>query len=219
MASPQGPPDTGSSGLIVLASPMVGAPLSAEQSEERTVFSADGMKTTELRVTKIFRDSTGRIRVEFAPREEARSASFVTLIDPPARSVVTLLPAEKRAVRLTAPPSAGAFGFAFPTIEGELRAGSPHTRTDELGIRIIDGIEFRGTHTELIGQKRGSVVTSTERWHSESMGLTRLIVVVNANGSHSVVLKHIRCGEPDLELFVVPVTYVVEEFRWPAWLH
>ncbi len=141
--------------------------------------------------------------------------AFVTLADPTARSLVTLLPAEEKAVRLTAPASAKGFGFGVPGIEGELRAGSPHTKTDDLGIRVIEGIEFRGTRTELTDQKPGSVVTFTERWHSDPLDLTSSIVVVNANGSYSVALKHIQLGEPDRALFVVPDTYVIEDVGWP----
>lgn len=216
IASAQSPPNAGSWDLITLASTAAGAPLSAEQSEQLTLLSADGMKRTEVRTTRIFRDSAGRIRVEFPPGGEyAQSTAFVTLVDPTARSVVTLLQATKMAFRLTEPVSAKGFGFAVRAKEGELRAGSPQTKTDDLGIRVIEGIEFRGTRTELIDQKAGSVATFTERWHSEPLGLTSLIVVVSANGSHSVALKNIQRGEPDPALFVVPLTYVIQDVRWP----
>lgn len=215
-ASAQRPPNPGPSGWIVLASPAVGVPLSAEQREERTLLCVDGTERSEVRTAKIFRDSSGKIRVEFLPDgEHGQSAAFVTLIDPATRSVVILLPAERKAFRLTASASAKGVGFAFPGIEGELPVGSPNTRTHDLGSRVLEGIECRGTRTQLTDQRLGSVVSFTERWRSDPLDLTCSIVVVTANGRHSVTLKHLQRGEPDPALFVLPPAYVIEEIRWP----
>jgi len=214
--SAQNPPDHGSWGWILLAAPVVGAPLSAEQKEERILLGADGTKRSEVRTTNIFRDSAGRIRAECNPGGEyEQSTASVTLVDPTARAVVTLVPAERRGFRIAAPASAKGFGFAFPSIEGELRAGSRHTKTDDLGIRVIEGIEFKGTRTEPADQTPGSVGTFTERWYSVPLDLTCSLLVVTANGRHSVVLQHIQRGEPDPALFVSPPTYEMEEIRWP----
>lgn len=213
MAFAQSPPS--SPGLIVLAEPMAGAPLSAEQAEERILTSAGGTRKTEVIATKVFRDSAGRLRVEAVARDEyGQSGAFVSLVDPIVRSLVTLLPATQEASRITA-SSARGFGFAFPTIDGQLRAGAPRTKTDDLGIRVIEGIEFRGTRTEPTGQMPGSVVTFTEWWYSQPLQLTGSITVATSNGIHSVALKHIQRAEPDPALFVVPVGYAVQDITWP----
>lgn len=96
-----------------------------------------------------------------------------------------------------------------------MRAGSPHTKTDDLGIRVIEGIECRGTRTEPADQTPGPVVTFTERWHSQPLDLTCSILVVTAYGTHSAVLRRIHRGEPDPALFVPPPAYVMEEISWP----
>ena len=201
MAFAESPPSSPRS--IVLVESAAGAPLSAEQAEERIVTSAGGTRRTEVQTTKVFRDSAGRVRVE----SYARSTAFVTLLDPVARSVVTLLPATQVASRITAPKSAKGFGFAYQSIEGELFVGGPHTKTDELGIRVIEGIEFRGTRTELTDQKPGSVAPFTERWYCQPLQLTGSITIAASNINHSVALKHIQRGEPEPALFLVPAGY------------
>lgn len=205
-----------SSSSILLALPTSGAAFSAEQSEERVVSSADGAQTREVKTTKIFRDSAGRIRAEHVHDDaNEQSATFVLLIDPPARTLVTSFPTEKKAMRITV-TSAEGFGYAFPIINGELGVGSLGTKTAELGTRVIDGIEFRGTRTEPADQNPESVLTFTERWHSVQLGLTQSIVVVNATGRVSAALKHIHRSEPDPALFKVPPTYDIEEVKWPV---
>jgi hypothetical protein len=119
------------------------------------------------------------------------------------------------AFRITAPKSARGFGFALPSIEGELSASGPHTKTDDLGIRVIEGIEFRGTRTELTGQKPGSVAPFTERWYCQPLQLTGSITIATSNINHSVALKHIQRGEPEPALFLVPAGYAVQDITWP----
>lgn len=216
MASAQSPPNAGRPALITLVLPKEGAPLSAEQSEERILLSVDGVKDRKLTSTKVFRDSAGRLRMEIVlENEDSESTPFVSLLDPIARSVVTLLPGERVAFRLTPPASAKGFTFGLPAIDGELNSASPRTETQDLGSRVVEGIEFRGTRTELIDQKPGSIVTFTERWHSEPLQVTSSILVATARGHHSVVLKHIQRSEPESALFVIPLEYQVHEFQWP----
>lgn len=218
IASAKSPSDTPSWDMVSLVLPVSGIPLSAEQSEERILVSADGTRKVEVRTTKICRDSAGRIRAEFVPEGESpQSTAFVTLVDPDsaAGSLVILLPAEKKAYRIAAPAPAKGSKLAVGAREGELRAGSPHTKTDDLGTRVLEGIKLSGTRTELLDQKPGSEVTFTERWRSKPLELTGSILVVTPNGSQSAALKHIQRGEPDPALFVIPAGYVIEEVKWP----
>lgn len=201
--------------LITLVEPIPAVPLYAEQSEERILLFRDVRQRTDTRTTRIFRDSAGRIRLEVVQGGEyVQSPMVVTIVDPPARSVVTLLPAEAIGARITS-PFGKPFKPAFPSIEGELREGSPGTKTLDLGVEVVEGIDFRGTRTEPADRKPETLATYTERWHSVPLGLTRSIVVVTSSGSHSATLRLIRRGEPDPAIFVVPPTYKIEDAEWP----
>jgi hypothetical protein len=207
-------------GWILLATPISGAPVSAEQREELVLLVPDGGQQREFRTTRIFRDSAGRVRAEHIRAVENHDNPMpfviVTILDPPTRSLITLFPREKGASRITSPSTTEGFKYAVTQAKGELSAGSPGTRTANLGTRVIEGIGFQGTRTEPADQGPASALAFTERWHSVQLGLTQSLVVANTTARHTATLEHIRRNEPDPGLFMVPPEYDIEEVEWPT---
>src|SRR2546430_654290 len=74
-----------------LVLPLPGTPVSVLQLEERTHSVPDGTSTVESTEVKIYRDSSGRMRLEWRiPDASNKSTLHVTLIDPTTWSRVIL---------------------------------------------------------------------------------------------------------------------------------
>ena len=200
--------------LVSLVEPVPGSPLSAVQTDKHVIESPDGTRAEIVVTRRIMRDSAGRTRTEtLAAGPPVATPLDVTILDYSSRTIVTLLPAAKVALRLKAPQSVAGFGIAVSGFPGELRPGTPDSYTLELGTREMDGIEFRGSRVEKTNHTPGSVKSYTERWNSRSHGLALSLVVVSGSESHSLALSDIRRGEPDPAFFEVPPGYAIRELQ------
>lgn len=100
--------NTGPVGAVL---PMPGAPLSAQQVEERSQISSDGTVTTDIVTSQIYRDSAGRVRVDWYLEDGAGGRCGIAyLLDPVGYSFTILSPEQKIAFRDTVPRSSPA-GF------------------------------------------------------------------------------------------------------------
>jgi hypothetical protein len=73
--------------------PVSGAPITLEEVEERTRTLPDGTTDTEILKQKIYRDSSGRMRIEETINDPSNpSLVLVCLIDPSPVSLVVLTP-------------------------------------------------------------------------------------------------------------------------------
>ncbi len=117
---------------LVFALP--GGPLSAQQVEERTSTFPDGTSSTETLVSQIYRDSAGRIRIEWRMQGiHGESFGIVDLIDPVAYSIVTLLVDSKIANYLVAPhSSSGPFQVGLPAVGRPIPAGKRQAESEIL---------------------------------------------------------------------------------------
>jgi hypothetical protein len=88
-----------------LVFPDSNGPLSAQQVEERIHTVSNGASTAETLVSQIYRDSVGRMRIEWLIRGSGGSFGIVYLLDPGASSVFVLLVDQKLAYRMTVPRS------------------------------------------------------------------------------------------------------------------
>lgn len=82
--------------------------------------------------------------------QSTRGGSFgvVDLIDPVARSIVTLLVDSKIANYFVAPHSgSGPFQVGLPAVGEWPSTGKRQTKTEQLGTRVIDGVEVEGART------------------------------------------------------------------------
>jgi hypothetical protein len=156
-------------GPVGLAFP---GPLSAQQVEERTGTLPDGTSSTETLVSQIYRDSAGRMRIEWhIQNTPGGSFRIVDLIDPVARSMVTLLVDAKIASYFIAPHSgSGPFEVGFPAV-GQPPPANWQTKTEALGTRVIDGVEVEGARTVKTSEDQPPLIAVQERWSSRSLDL------------------------------------------------
>jgi hypothetical protein len=200
---------TGPVGTVV---PMPGAPLSVQQVEERKQFSSDGVVTNKIVTSQIYRDSAGRVRIEWCYEESSDCMpEIVYLLDPVAYSLTILLPRQKSAFRDTVPRTNPAgFQVALPAAGQPLPMRKWATQTQAIGVRLIQGLEIQGTRTIQRSDEQPSLIATWETWTSQALGLT---LEVNANGptwEHTVKLRNLNLREPDHTLFAVPPGYTTE---------
>src|SRR5713226_9774050 len=129
--SPQTSGNAGRPSPADLVWPMPGSPVSVQQVEERTRSLPDGTSAVEVTEVKVYRDSSGRMRIEWRdPDASGESRTFVALIDPTSGSRVMLLAEEKIALHIVG-PKLGEDGFALGIggVGEGLPAGNWKTKT------------------------------------------------------------------------------------------
>ena len=192
--------------------PIPGAPLSAQQVEERTQISSDGTVTTDTLTSQIHRDSAGRVRIEWYSEDRSDwRPGIVYLLDPVAYSLTTLLPEQKIAFRETVSRSSSGFQVALPGPGRPLPMVKWRTQTEALGVRVIQGVENQGTRTIQRSDEEPSVMATSEKWSAQSLGLTLEVKVTGPGWAHTVKLQNLNLHEPDLALFAVPTGYRIED--------
>lgn len=198
------------SGPVLHISYIAGAPLEAEQIEERVHGSVDESSTTKILRSKIYRDSEGRIRVEWSIEgPEGASYPMVYLIDPVARFTAILIPG--KVAHRTVAPGSEAFRVGFPDMGDALPNVQWQTSTEELGTRMIEGIEAVGTRLSRICEDQPSLRASDERWVSNDLGITLLAEASGSNWKHTVRVQKIDRIEPDPALFTIPSDYTIQD--------
>lgn len=202
-------------GPVGTVKPIPGAPFSGRQVEERKQISSDGAVTIDIVTSQIYRDSAGRIRIEWCgdDRGDGRPR-IVYLLDPVAYSHIILIPEQKLAHRDPVSRSSPAgFQTGLPGPGRPLPIRKWTTQTQSIGVRVVQGAEIQGTREvwksdEPDGQP--SLMVTWEAWTSQSLGLT-LEVKVNGRGwAHTVELQDLNLHEPDLALFAIPPGYTIE---------
>ena len=196
------PKGTGPVGLVF---PLPDAPLSAQQMEERTRTAPDGISSTETVASQIYRDSAGRMRIEWRIQSTSgESSAVVYLIDPVASSTV-ILPVEPEVANRTAVPrsSSEPFQVGFPAVGRLLPAGTWRTKMEGLGTRVIDGVEVEGVRTVQTSEDQPPLIAVQEMWSSRSLGLTLVVEASGPNWRHTALLQNLDRHEPDPALFVI----------------
>ena len=194
---------------------MAGAPLSVRQVEERKQISSDGAATIAIVTSQIYRDSAGRVRIEwYGENGSDGRPGIVFLLDPLAYSCTILIPEQKIAHRDTVSRSSPAgFQVWLPGPGRPLPMRKWTTQTQAIGVRVIQGAEVQGTQTVQKSDEsdaQPSLISTGERWTSQSLGLTLEVKVNGPGWAHSVELQDLNLHEPDLALFAIPPGYTIE---------
>lgn len=200
-------------GPVGLVFPIPNNPLSVQQFEERTQILPDGTSTTETLASHIYRDHAGRERIEWSvPGSRGELAAVIYLIDPVASSSVILLVEAKIADRVTVPRSSSrGFDVGFPAVGKPLPAGTWRTKTEELGTRVIDGVEVEGTRIVQTSDDRPSLAATQEKWFSSRLGLMFSVDASGPNWKHTAKLQNMAAHEPDPALFAIPADYTIQD--------
>jgi hypothetical protein len=221
-----------------MATPMTGAPYTADISTDVVQQLADGNRIEHHTTSSVARDGQGRTRREqqltaigaILPQVDGR---IITIMDPVARVHYSLDPARKVAMRSPLPvfkrfDGVARTGAAFGVVAGvagaatvsaeavTIDAGSKNARTEALGTSQIEGVEAKGTRTVVtipagaIGNQ-APIEMVTEQWFSAELGAIVLSRRSDPRfGETTYRLQNIVRAEPSPELFQVPADYTVE---------
>ena len=201
-----------------LVFPALGAPVSAEITEERTTKLPDETSRTEVHVTKAFRDGAGRLRTEMdIPGPTGDPAAFVQIFDRADGFMVVLIPMEKMADRVLFPksdPSNQGVGFAFSQPGPLINApGKRTSKTEELGKQTIDGFEYEGTRTTTTLADIPSIIAVDEEWSAPSLGWIGWIKSSGPDMQVSAKLRILDRRDPDPTLFEIPPDYFIRDLK------
>lgn len=207
-----------------------GAPYSGEEITETTQTLADGNEITNKRVTKVYRDSEGRIRSETTlfrgGADDAANSppTFININDPAAGVMYELntheQTARKRIMRQFTPPrpaqTAGtAQQQSLPA--PEKRPITIESKSESLGEMSIEGLEAHGirtTFTYPAGMFGNAlpIVAVREVWYSTDLRVPLLTKNDDPRTGKMVTrLTNISLDEPTASLFEVPPDYTILE--------
>lgn len=198
-----------------LVSAVAGAPISAQQVDERTRTAPDGTSTTHTLVSRIYRDHAGRMRVEYRQEtQNGESMGFAAVFDPDDRSMFVLLVDHKIAAYLQKPdPSSPPAAMAFATLGEPLPPRKWERTTQALGTDVMQGIEVEGMRFVQTSDEQPPITAVTDTWANRKLGL---ILVEEASGpgwKGTARLENIDRREPDPALFAIPPDYTVRQLE------
>jgi hypothetical protein len=210
--------DTGpifGSDIAVLALPCPGIPITMEQIEERVRRLDDGTSVVDLIKSKVYRDSSGRLRIDAeAQYAERPSLHYSQVIDPVTGRRYLLLEVAKIAYSMPGPKSGEAKLAFFGTAATEASSRAS-TTTDKTGKKSIEGFDFEGSRIVQTANAEPNPRRTVETWYSDELKLMGSFVESAPNLSHTVQVRNLRRQEPDANLFMVPADYKIQVVTLP----
>lgn len=192
---------------------VTGAPYSGTFTEQRQQTLPDGNQISTQSETKVYRDSSGRIRTESSrTTPDGQTHTFITLFDPVSGFEARLDPAKLTAVKHTLPAQNGA-APNHPRHNPEQSAAQ--VTTTDLGTKTIAGLSATGkqvTRTIPAGQVGNTdpIKIVREVWTSTALQIPVQVTVTNPQfGTSNMQLTAVTQSEPDASLFQIPSNYTV----------
>jgi hypothetical protein len=207
---------------IGLVKSMDGNPFQADLEETLPTGTFEIYPFRVVNTESVARDRQGRIRIDRYPerlsvnshkrQETGRESDFVSICDPVGLQTITLDVLNKTATiqKMPAPlkqfASTGAVILSFCEILLRGGEGIPGRKFEDLGSRIINGVETRG----VVHRYTMANVIDSRAWCSEELGTVLLVEFENLGRFVTgVEMTNFRRGEPDSGLFVIPADYRV----------
>lgn len=193
-------------GAYLLALPVPTKPILFEQVEERSRRINDGASSVETMVRSVYRDSSGRLRIE----RSSAGSGVVQVIDPVAWMILVSTDSEKVGYRLPLPKSSPV-GFAnFALVDGDATASRKwSSKNEQLGTQTIEGVEFEGTRIVQTSDDEPPIIKTLEQWHSTELKLIGLMVVSRPDEIYTIRIRNVRHDEPDPGLFKISAGYKI----------
>jgi hypothetical protein len=192
---------------------VTGAPYSGTLTEQRQQTLQDGNQISQQTVTKVYRDSEGRVRKEITRTSRSGDTQqFVTLFDPVGGFEARLNPQKLTAEKHPLPPKRNASDTPPTPPSGEDR---PQIKTEDLGTNTIEGQAATGkrvTMTIPAGEmgNADAVQVVREVWTSTALKVPVLVSRTDPRfGKSTTQLSAITQAEPDAALFQIPSNYKV----------
>jgi len=190
-----------------------GAPYSGEGITTVKLTMYDGTRIERTVTAKFFRDNQGRVRREqtvlgleaLDPDKDVRAT--VTIIDPVADAIYTLIPGSKTAMRVAI--------SAIRNAPAPPPSPTPQIMRENLGSKEVDGVTAIGQRmiTTIPAGQAGNdrpIEIIDERWESPALKvLLRSLHRDPRTGDVEYVLTKISRAEPAASLFTVPAGYTI----------
>ncbi len=204
---------------------VTGAPYSAVETVTESQVLPDGNTIQHTRTTNIWRDSSGRERLETTvqrggPNATASGTSFthVTVFDPVGR-VTREIDTQNKTVHemvMHGPPAGQGQGRGQrPQGNRQSPAADPNMKNEELGTQVVNGESATGrriTHTVPAGSEGNArqLQSVRETWMSPDLKVPVMTKITDPRRGTTVTqLTNINRAEPDAALFQVPAGYTV----------
>ena len=196
--------------------PTAGAPISGEILTERVETTASRETVTHRQVTKFYRDRTGRTRTEHDVSEFTNLGPFIQIIDVDAGFTTILMPSGKTALRMKVPPGTTGRSVGIPTLaaggdQSMRQPGKRTVKTEPLGKRTIEGIEFEASLTTITAEGERAGTGTDEQWTSKELGLGGFRQISGPGLKVTSRIQNVSRTEPDAALFAIPPDYQVQE--------
>ena len=169
-----------------------------------------------LQITRIYRDSWGRTRIDVPTPTSPASTPFVNIYDSVAGVNYQLDAKNKTARRFVIPGFQP--GTANPTPEGS-PAGTvsgfckfppcPGSASESLGIEFIDGLSAEGKRITSVQAGADQHRMVVESWYSRELRLILLQKESSPQGESTTRVENLNRAEPDPLLFQMPPDYTV----------
>jgi hypothetical protein len=206
---------------VTMVLPVVGFPLSVEIVEERTNKLltdklSDGTSKTEVLTSKVYRDGAGRMRTEMEiVSDSGESATIIQIVNRPDGFMAILVPAEKSGRRfLLSKRQQSEGGFSFTTIDPMIAApGKKTSKTESLGKRTIEDVEFEGERTTTTVVDKPSIIGIEDRWTARELGLFGLEKSSGPDLEVTAKIRNLDRREPDPALFTPPPDYYIRDLN------
>jgi hypothetical protein len=206
--------------LTIFIPPIPNAPFQAIVETETTKHLPDGVFKTSKNYRLIARDGKGRIYEEYrklvdeAQNQQPKLTEVAIIY--PENHTRYLCDAPMKRCKLSDYSSALAEQY-MPA--GPLENGRRYLTRDNLGVKVIDGLEVVGyRETVTIGQGTAEnpapVDFVQETWHSPKLGID--LQVTRTDPKHldqTLTVSSISLGEPDPEHFIVPERARIQDQR------
>ena len=195
-------------GPSLLVYPRAGAPVSFDQIEERSRKEKGGSTDKVVVRSKVFRDSSGRVRIEEGPN--------TLLLDPIAGSYAVLSSQEQIAYRTPWRLSESRVDIGIGiTLGMESSSREMTATTQDLGERWIEEIKFTGKRTVISAKGEPQPARTFEEWRSTELHLIGLGLSSSPQETNTARIENIRREEPDGNLFTIPPDYEILELPRP----
>jgi hypothetical protein len=198
-------------GSVLLALPIPGAPISLEQHEEHYLGTGAGAQMSVFTVTgTVHRDSAGRL-IRLSETKDVSghvTGALGIILDLAAGRQTVLMPTMRTAVHMVLPQKRE-IRFASTVFLDPGREWK--TTTEQIGKRVIEGIEFVGSRVTHTAIDDDGLADATEEWFCDELKLIGAIAVTRPHERYTVSIHNLRRQEPDPDLFNVPADYTIAE--------
>jgi hypothetical protein len=213
----------GMCGQPVPATPISGQPFSADIVVNRAS-GPNVHNLPTLQTTRVYRDSSGRTRIEPPVPTSPAQTSLVNIFDPVAGATYQLDAKNKIGRRFVIPGFKP--GQVIPTPGSSAPVASfckfppcPVSTTESLGTELIDGLAAEGKRITSAYPASGTSAdqrpTVVESWYSPEL---KLILLQKESGSplgeSTTRVENLNRAEPDPLLFQIPSDYIAVEGQW-----